>query len=39
MRSGVNGTPTFFVNGLRYDDGWNDPDRFLRALRAVAGEA
>jgi protein-disulfide isomerase len=39
VRSGVNGTPTFFVNGLRYDDGWNDPDRFLRALRAVAGEA
>jgi protein-disulfide isomerase len=36
VRSGVNGTPTFFVNGSRYDGGWNDPDQFLRALRAVA---
>jgi protein-disulfide isomerase len=36
VRSGVNGTPTFFVNGVRYDGGWNDPDQFLRALRAVA---
>jgi protein-disulfide isomerase len=36
VRSGVNGTPTFFVNGSRYDGGWNDPDEFLRALRAVA---
>ena len=36
VRSGVNGTPTFFVNGVRYDEGWNDPDQFLRALRSVA---
>ncbi len=36
VRSGVNGTPTFFVNGTRYDGGWNDPDEFLRALRAIA---
>lgn len=39
VRSGVNGTPTFFVNGVRYDEGWNDPDAFLRALRATAGAA
>lgn len=39
VRSGVNGTPTFFVNGRRYDGGWNDPDRFLRALRTVADDA
>ena len=37
VRSGVNGTPTFFVNGERYDEGWNDPERFLQALRATAG--
>jgi protein-disulfide isomerase len=23
IRSGVNGTPTFFVNGQRYDDSWD----------------
>jgi protein-disulfide isomerase len=23
VRSGVNGTPTFFVNGVRYDDSWD----------------
>jgi MFS family permease len=25
VRSGVNGTPTFFINGVRFDDSW-DPD-------------
>lgn len=39
VRSGVNGTPTFFINGARYDEGWNDPQRFLQALRAAAGAA
>lgn len=39
VRSGVNGTPTFFVNGSRYDAGWDDPDQFLRALRAIADSA
>jgi protein-disulfide isomerase len=39
VRSGVNGTPTFFVNGARYDGGWNDPDQFLRALQSVAASA
>jgi protein-disulfide isomerase len=23
VRSGVNGTPTFFINGVRYDDSWD----------------
>lgn len=23
VRSGVNGTPTFFINGIRYDDSWD----------------
>ena len=34
-RSGVNGTPTFFVNGLRYD-GPYDLDSLLEALRRAA---
>jgi protein-disulfide isomerase len=29
IRSGVNGTPTFFINGTRYDE---DPDSLLDAL-------
>jgi protein-disulfide isomerase len=33
-RSGVNGTPTFFINGLRYDYSY-DLSTFLAALRAV----
>ena len=33
VRSGVNGTPTFFVNGERYNGPWADAVQFLRALR------
>ena len=33
VRSGVNGTPTFFINGIRHDDSW-DPDTLTEALRA-----
>jgi protein-disulfide isomerase len=37
IRSGVNGTPTFFINGARHDGSW-DPDALLEALeRAAAG--
>ncbi|HYV96479.1 MAG TPA: thioredoxin domain-containing protein [Gemmatimonadaceae bacterium] len=36
VRSGVNGTPTFFVNGLRFDGDWTDPDQFLSALEGAA---
>jgi len=36
VRSGVNGTPTFYVNGVRYDDAWADEGRFIRALREAA---
>ena len=32
VRSGVNGTPTFFVNGERFDGDWSDPDAFAQAL-------
>jgi protein-disulfide isomerase len=34
-RSGVNGTPTFFVNGARYDGSY-DLDSMLEALEAAA---
>jgi protein-disulfide isomerase len=33
VRSGVNGTPTFFINGLRYDGSWEEED-LLAALNA-----
>jgi protein-disulfide isomerase len=39
VRSGVNGTPTFFVNGHRFDGPWADEDAFIRALRDVAARA
>ena len=34
VKSGVNGTPTFFINGIRHDDAW-DADTLEQALRAV----
>ena len=35
VRSGVNGTPTFFINGLRYDGGV-DADSLTAAIRRAA---
>jgi protein-disulfide isomerase len=35
VRSGVNGTPTFFLNGFRYDDRW-DAETLVEALEAAA---
>ena len=35
VRSGVNGTPTFFINGARYDGPW-DEDDLVDALEAGA---
>jgi len=32
VRSGVNGTPTFFINGRRFDGDWRDDDAFAVAL-------
>lgn len=32
VTSGVTGTPTFFVNGARYDGSWIDVQAFVRAL-------
>jgi len=37
VRSGVNGTPTFFINEVRYD-GPFDLDKLLNAIDDVAGE-
>jgi protein-disulfide isomerase len=33
VRSGVNGTPTFFINGVRHDGAY-DFDTLLAAIRA-----
>jgi protein-disulfide isomerase len=38
VRSGVNGTPTFFINGERYD-GAHDLDSLLAALRSATKAA
>ena len=32
VRSGVNGTLTFFVNGVRYDGDWSNFEAFRRDL-------
>lgn len=34
VRSGVNGTPTFFINGLRYDGPWQG-EELIAALEAA----
>jgi protein-disulfide isomerase len=36
VRSGVNGTPTFFVNGRRYDGDWTDPNAFTADVQSLA---
>lgn len=33
VTSGVSATPTFFINGERYDGAWTDVPSFLRAIR------
>ena len=35
LNSGVNGTPTFFINGERHNDDW-DPDSLFAAIRGAA---
>ncbi len=37
VRSGVNGTPTFYINGVRHDDSY-DPETLLAALERAAAE-
>lgn len=36
VRSGVNGTPTFFVNGVRFEGDWTDVREFESALEDAA---
>ena len=36
VRSGVNGTPTFFVNGVRHDDSWEEEGLILAIKDAAA---
>ena len=38
VRSGVNGTPTFFINGMRHDGAWDEAS-LLEALRTSAAFA
>ena len=35
VRSGVNGTPTFFINGARFEGDWTSVDAFAAALEGV----
>jgi protein-disulfide isomerase len=35
VRSGVNGTPTFFIDGVRFDESW-DEDSLYEALRRAS---
>jgi protein-disulfide isomerase len=35
VRSGVNGTPTLFINGVRHDGPWDEPT-LLEALQSAA---
>jgi protein-disulfide isomerase len=37
VRSGVNGTPTFFINGARHDDSYDPGVLFAALERAAAG--
>ncbi len=36
VRSGVNGTPTFFINGVRHNGGWDYPSLFEAIVNAGA---
>jgi protein-disulfide isomerase len=39
VRSGVNDTPAFYVNGVCYEDDWSDARAFAAALREAAAIA
>jgi protein-disulfide isomerase len=38
VRSGVNGTPTFFINGVRHDGNWADAAEFVEVLGEAAAQ-
>ncbi len=35
VRSGVNGTPAFYINGVRHDDGWDYPSLAMALQQAA----
>ena len=37
IRSGVNGNPTFYLNGMRYNDSW-DQETLTKTLRDIINE-
>ena len=37
VRSGVNGTPTFFINGVRYDGDWGTVSTFAADIESAIG--
>ncbi|HEX9084969.1 MAG TPA: thioredoxin domain-containing protein [Gemmatimonadaceae bacterium] len=39
VRSAVNGTPTFFMNGVRHDGSWANKAAFINSLREAARQA
>jgi protein-disulfide isomerase len=39
VRSGVNGTPTFFINGQRFEGDWGNAASFVSVLRDAAASA
>jgi protein-disulfide isomerase len=39
LRSGVTGTPTFFINGRRFHGDWSDADALTAALRLAARQS
>lgn len=39
VRMGVNGTPTFFINGERFDGDWRDIEQLAAAIEAAASSS
>jgi predicted DsbA family dithiol-disulfide isomerase len=39
VRSGVNGTPTFFINGSRFEGSWANEKAFVHALQEAAQQS
>ena len=39
VKSGVNGTPTFFINGSRYEGSWANEKTFVDALHEAAQQS
>jgi protein-disulfide isomerase len=39
VRSGVNGTPTFFINGSRFEGSWANQQAFINALHEAAQQS